>query len=173
VPDLRKRSPYGQKKGTCRSCGKVVWKGRGSVAEPMCQPCRRVSPQRAPKGSIPTSRRPRPTEPRGSAHRRGYGRDHQVERLIALENFTPGDRCPRCKTAMLAEDPLDLDHTDQRDGYLGLAHSWCNRSHKPEGTTRPEQRRRPCLMCGAVFRARLDTQRCCSRTCATARRALA
>lgn len=173
MPDLRKRAPYGQKKGTCRSCGKTVWKGTGSVAEPMCLPCRRINPQRAPKTTPPKTRRPRATEPQGSAHRRGYGRDHQVERLVALANYTPGDPCSRCKTEMLASDPLDLDHTDQRDGYLGLAHSWCNRSHKPEGTTRPEMRHRPCVMCGTVFRARVDNQRCCSRACAAARRASA
>lgn len=128
----------------------------------MCQPCRRIEPQRALK----PARQPRFSKARGSTAARGYGGMHQWQRAQALAAFTPGDPCGRCRRPMLADDPLDLDHTDDRSAYIGLTHRWCNRSHKPEGTARPEEgRQRQCVICGVSYRAKHRTQRACSRSC--------
>jgi hypothetical protein len=59
---------------------------------------------------------------------RGYGAEHQrirraLQRLVAAGCAV----CTRCsKTIALGED-WDLDHTDDRRGYRGAAHSSCNR----------------------------------------------
>ena len=38
-----------------------------------------------------------------------------------------GKACTRCGLIMYPGQALDLDHTDNRDGYLGFAHRSCNR----------------------------------------------
>lgn len=40
------RQPYGKKRGTCASCGKVMWRGSTSLpdGEAKCLPCRRANP---------------------------------------------------------------------------------------------------------------------------------
>jgi hypothetical protein len=59
---------------------------------------------------------------------RGYGAEHQAQRKQALAAFIPGQPCPRCGHSMWPGQALDLDHTDDRAGYHGLAHARCNRS---------------------------------------------
>lgn len=152
------------RKAPCTRCGRLRLLGSTSRSRPTCWDCRRIEPQRA-TSAVPKTRRPRAVEPRGTTAVRGYGREHQVQRAMALEAFQPGDPCARCRRPMLAGDPLELDHTPDRSGYLGLSHSWCNRSHRAEGTTRPETRQRSCAICGSPFRARAATQRACSRPC--------
>jgi hypothetical protein len=57
---------------------------------------------------------------------RGYGSTHQHTRRSALAALVPGTRCPHCRLPMDASQSLDLDHTPDRAGYRGLAHSRCN-----------------------------------------------
>lgn len=63
---------------------------------------------------------------RANTTARGYGADHQTQRRDALRAFTPGQPCSRCSEPMHDPTRLDLDHTDSRTGYLGLAHRHCN-----------------------------------------------
>ncbi|SFO14354.1 Recombination endonuclease VII [Actinomadura madurae] len=65
---------------------------------------------------------------KGDTTSRGYGWRHQQARRIALANMEPGQPCARCGQPMSRAEPLDLDHTDDRAGYRGLAHRSCNRS---------------------------------------------
>jgi hypothetical protein len=59
---------------------------------------------------------------------RGYGWVHQQARAQALATYHPTDPCPRCGLP-LGPDPdvLDLGHTEDKQGYLGLMHRLCNR----------------------------------------------
>jgi hypothetical protein len=63
----------------------------------------------------------------GSTAARGYGGEHQRIRRSLLATLAPGTPCPRCGQPMHPSQPLDLDHTDDRTGYQGLAHQSCNR----------------------------------------------
>jgi hypothetical protein len=59
--------------------------------------------------------------------RRGYGWQHQQARAAYLRAW--GNRpCVRCGEAIAPGQPVDLDHTDDRRGYNGIAHAACNRS---------------------------------------------
>jgi hypothetical protein len=58
---------------------------------------------------------------------RGYGYQHQQLRR-ALLPYAYGKDCPRCGHTMQRGQQLDLDHTDDRAGYKGMAHATCNRS---------------------------------------------
>jgi hypothetical protein len=50
-------------------------------------------------------------------------------RAAAIAAMRPTDPCTRCGRP-LGADPrvLDLDHTDDRTAYAGLAHQSCNRA---------------------------------------------
>lgn len=70
----------------------------------------------------------------GSTTARGYGYEHQKARrahLAALrEREAAGVEtlCARgCGQPVRTGQHLDLDHTDDRSGYRGLAHRSCNR----------------------------------------------
>lgn len=56
-----------------------------------------------------------------------YGGTHQATRRAALPDAY-GRPCSRCGRPMLEGQALDLDHTDDRDGYRGFSHAKCNRS---------------------------------------------
>lgn len=49
------------------------------------------------------------------------------KRALAALKSNPGQPCPRCGWPMWPSQQLDLDHTDDRSGYLGLSHRSCNR----------------------------------------------
>jgi hypothetical protein len=49
------------------------------------------------------------------------------KRLLAQLARSPGQPCARCGLPMWPSQRLDLDHTDDRSGYLGLSHATCNR----------------------------------------------
>jgi hypothetical protein len=57
---------------------------------------------------------------------RGYGYQHQQLRR-ALLPYAYGQPCHHCGKTMQPGQPLDLDHTDDRTGYRGVAHATCNR----------------------------------------------
>lgn len=59
----------------------------------------------------------------------GYGRPHREERARWQPVVEQGEAvCSRCHTAIVPGSDWDLDHTDDRAGYLGPAHARCNRS---------------------------------------------
>lgn len=66
----------------------------------------------------------------GNTTARGYGSSHQQLRraLLAQLKASPGQPCSRCGRPMFAEQALHLDHEDDRSGYRGLSHAWCNTS---------------------------------------------
>lgn len=79
----------------------------------------------------PRKRGGRQPTPRGlTTAGRGYGWGHQQARAAALRRLRDGDPCTRCGQPMSRAEArlLDLDHTDDRAGYRGLAHAGCNRS---------------------------------------------
>jgi hypothetical protein len=93
----------------------------------------------------------------------GYGSEHQKRRREARKAWRDGDPCARCSQPMLHGTPVDLDHTDDRTGYLGLSHASCNRSR----TGHLERAARPaiCDHCGLPYTARAPKQRFCSVPC--------
>jgi hypothetical protein len=56
-------------------------------------------------------------------------------RLLADLARRPGQPCARCGQPMYQTQLLDLDHTDDRLGYLGLSHRACNRRDGQRKTT--------------------------------------
>jgi hypothetical protein len=56
-----------------------------------------------------------------------YSGPHQAIRRALLPDAY-GRPCPRCGLPMLPGQALDLDHTDDRAGYLGCSHAKCNRA---------------------------------------------
>lgn len=64
---------------------------------------------------------------RRSTTERGYGWDHQKHRAHAIASFRSGQPCTRCGQGIANADDAELDHNDDRTGYRGLSHSWCNR----------------------------------------------
>lgn len=67
------------------------------------------------------------TKPKASAAARGYGAEHQRTRKQLLPSAY-GQLCTRCHKPLLEGQKLDLDHNDDRTGYLGFAHQRCNRA---------------------------------------------
>jgi hypothetical protein len=66
--------------------------------------------------------------PPGSTKASGYDQRHKDRRAAALAQLaaSPGQPCARCGKPMYIGMQLDLDHNDQRTGYLGLSHRACN-----------------------------------------------
>jgi hypothetical protein len=56
---------------------------------------------------------------------RGYGEPHR-RRVKAERPLQIGRPCARCGWPMLAGQKIQLDHTDDRSGYLGWSHRACN-----------------------------------------------
>jgi hypothetical protein len=57
---------------------------------------------------------------------RGPHKTARKQALAALAR-SPGQPCARCGMPMYPGMKLDLDHTDDRTGYIGLSHASCNR----------------------------------------------
>jgi hypothetical protein len=60
---------------------------------------------------------------------RGYGYAHRKARKewkVLVE--AGGVSCARCSQPIEPGTPWDLDHTEDRTGYLGASHSRCNRA---------------------------------------------
>lgn len=93
---------------TLRACGCVVERGQDCAAHPL------------------------PSKVRAPRAQRGYGAEHDRTRRAGL-SAAYGQTCsrygvdPLCPGPMLRGQALDLDHTDDRQGYRGFAHAACNR----------------------------------------------
>lgn len=65
---------------------------------------------------------------RGSRQTRGYNADHDRERARWAPLVRTGTiNCARCGQPIKPAAPWDLDHSDDRQSYLGPAHARCNR----------------------------------------------
>jgi hypothetical protein len=68
----------------------------------------------------------------------GYGVMHQTLRKRVAQLVASGLAvCARCELPIDPHEPWDLDHRDDRKGYLGPSHRRCNR-----GTSKPRPRSR-------------------------------
>jgi len=85
-----------------------------------------------PRKKTPTPHRKQQSRPTKIAtpHPRGYGKAHRELRTYWDQKIKAGTMpaCSRCGYPVRATDTWDLDHTDDRTGYLGPAHAHCNRS---------------------------------------------
>jgi len=64
----------------------------------------------------------------GGTTARGYGASHVRERKRWAVIVSRGQAiCSRCHRTILPGTAWDLDHTDDRTGYSGPAHRYCNR----------------------------------------------
>ena len=67
--------------------------------------------------------------PRPTTAGRGYGADHRRDRRSWAPAVAAGTvRCARCGELIVPGEAWDLDHTDDRGGYLGPSHARCNRA---------------------------------------------
>ena len=82
--------------------------------------------------------RPKTHRPRKSTNDRDYGARHKAVRAEYARAMEGGFvfLCPRCDLAVDPQLPWDLDHTDDRTGYLGPAHRTCNRRAAAEKKNR-------------------------------------
>lgn len=97
----------------------------------LCKKCQQA-PTSTPRHAYcdackPVSRHPdRP----GTTKQRGYGAKHVKERQRYTRLVKSGNAfCARCGGHIPADTPPDqwhLDHTDDRQGYLGPSHAKCN-----------------------------------------------
>jgi len=64
---------------------------------------------------------------RGSRHDRGYSADHVRERERWQPKVERGEvNCARCGQPIPADAEWALDHNEERTGYLGPSHKFCN-----------------------------------------------
>jgi hypothetical protein len=66
---------------------------------------------------------------KGKTKARGYGIRHKDRRKAWKRIVEAGTAtCARCGMSIDPWEPWDLDHTDDRRGYLGVSHQACNRA---------------------------------------------
>jgi hypothetical protein len=83
---------------------------------------------------------------------RGYGQAHRQLRDRLLAAWQPGDPCARCGRPMMYRwttdargrkvSAIDLGHTADRTGYVGLEHRACNRGAGARVTNRIRRAKR-------------------------------
>ena len=62
-----------------------------------------------------------------SRHLRGYGSNHDARRRQVKPLVDAGNAiCSRCGNPISPREQWHLDHTDDRQGYLGVSHAYCN-----------------------------------------------
>lgn len=65
----------------------------------------------------------------GRTTARGYGAQHQHERAKWVAVVEAGNtKCARCHEFIKSDEAWELDHNDDRSGYIGPSHMRCNRS---------------------------------------------
>jgi hypothetical protein len=68
---------------------------------------------------------------------RGYLKEHFELRAKVAKLVESGRaQCARCGGWILSTGPWDLDHRDDRRGWLGPSHRACNRSSKSRRRSR-------------------------------------
>ena len=66
-------------------------------------------------------------KPKASRHTRGYGSVHDARRRQVKPLVNSGNAvCSRCGCPISPRERWHLDHTDNRQGYLGVSHAYCN-----------------------------------------------
>jgi hypothetical protein len=97
----------------CRRCGRLTW----APNSPYCLEHRPTLEQRMRWAAKRTSAR-------------GYGAEHQAVRKKYAALVASGEAtCARCGQPISPGAQFDLDHADDRAGYLGVSHPRCNRLH--------------------------------------------
>jgi hypothetical protein len=96
-------------------------------ARPCLEPgCPALLSARRGVSRCPAHQRPRPT-----TTQRGYGPAHRRLRDQLIATYQPTDLCWRCGQPLGPDSSmLDLGHTDDRLGYMGLEHAACSRGHR-------------------------------------------
>jgi hypothetical protein len=62
-----------------------------------------------------------------SPHLRGYGSAHDARRRQVTPLVNSGNAvCSRCGNPISPREQWHLDHADNRQGYIGVAHAYCN-----------------------------------------------
>jgi hypothetical protein len=64
---------------------------------------------------------------KASRHLRGYGSAHDARRRQVKPLVDSGNAiCSRCANPISPHERWHLDHADNRQGYIGVAHAYCN-----------------------------------------------
>jgi hypothetical protein len=64
---------------------------------------------------------------KASRHLRGYGSVHDARRRQVTPLVDSGNAvCSRCGNPISPREQWHLDHADNRQGYIGVAHKYCN-----------------------------------------------
>jgi hypothetical protein len=143
--------------GSCTICGaEMLW---SQVAQPVCVQCRRQGTHRSPElHHCPTCKRMYETtrsrqvycsaecspHTTGTTTQRGYGADHvRMRRQWSTLVEIGAAECSLCGESVEPSDRWHMDHTDDRQGYRGVAHALCNlREGAIKGNRSPGRRRR-------------------------------
>lgn len=95
-----------------------------------------------PQSSFPPHS-PNRSRSRGTTTERGYGVTH-VRQKKEYEPFVAAGlcECARCGERIKPGEKWVLDHNEDRTGYLGPSHAYCNSAAAAEKTNRPRRQTR-------------------------------
>jgi len=94
----------------------------------LCKKCQAL-PTETPRHAYCAACKPVPRHPNrtGTTKQRGYGSKHVKERQRYSRLVKSGNAlCARCQGPIDPNEEWHLDHTDDRQGYLGPSHARCN-----------------------------------------------